>query len=466
MGPTSALSERVARLTLAAVPAAAVEVARAALIDGVGVAIAGSTHQMSRIVSGYVDELGCAPVAGTLAGGRPTSAENSALVGGVAGHALDFDDTWMPGGGTDQATASHPTCSLVPVLVALAQDGATTGAALVESLLAGLEAHGKVGFPGRTTIRAGWHGSAVFGAVGAAVTAARLTGLDATGIRTTIALAVTHAGGLNVNRGTMAKPYQIGNVAAGAVRAAALVARGFTAADDVLEGRHGFAHAFLDDAHWDPERFVASLDGPLSVLDPGIDMKRYASCLFTHRALDATLEMVDRHQVAATDVDRITVTTSPGSIVDRPAPRTGLEGKFSLQFTVAQAVLHRRVGFRQFDDAALRDPALVDLMSRVDVVADPTLTSDYALLPSPVRVRLRSGTELADPVAVGADAWCRRMSADELADKYLDNTGPVLGAEPARRSLDLLARAERLTAEEVGELLAILTSPQRNGVSP
>lgn len=459
-GPTSALAEWAARLRLDDVPPAAVDVARAALLDGIGVAIAGSSHPMARIVSGYVDDLGGRPVAGTLAGGRPTSAENSALVGGVLAHALDFDDTWMPRGGTDQATASHPTCSLVPVAVALGQAERPAGGALLTAVLAGLEAHGKVGFPGRTTIRAGWHGSAVFGAIGAAVAAARLTGLDTDRTRMAIALAATHAAGVNANRGTMTKPYQVGNVAAGAVRAAQLVARGFTAATDPLENPHGFAHAFLDARYWDPDTFVASLDGPLSVLDPGLDMKRYASCLFTHRALDATIEMVARHDLGPDDVDRVTVTTSPGSIVNRPAPRTGLEGKFSLQFTVAQAVLHRRVGYRQFEDAQLRDPAVGALMARVDVREDPSLTSDYALLPRPVRIRLRSGAELADAVVAGAEAWCRPMTAAELADKYLDNTAPVLGDGPAARSLDLLSGLEHRSAAEVAELLALLTAPR------
>jgi 2-methylcitrate dehydratase PrpD len=383
------------------------------------------------------------------------------LVNGVLAHALDFDDTWRPGGGVDQATASHPTCSIVPVLVALGQDGRTTGRDLLEAALAGLEAHGKLGFPGRTTIRSGWHGSAVFGAVGATVAAARLTGLDAGGIRTALALAATHAAGLNANRGTMAKPYQVGNAAAGAVRAVQLVRRGFTGAADIVEAPHGFAHAFLDGEHWDPARFVASLDGPLSVLDPGLDMKRYASCLFTHRALDAVIEMADRYGLTAADVERVTVTTSARTIVDRPAPRTGLEGKFSLQFTIAQAVLRGRVGHRQFGDEELRDPVVAGLMARVDVVRDRSLTSDYALVDRPVRILLRDGRELADPVAAGRDAWCRPMTPDELAAKFLDNTGPVLGDGPARRALGLLAELDDLTSDRVTDLMAILTETER-----
>jgi 2-methylcitrate dehydratase PrpD len=461
-GPTAALAGWAERLRLADVPAVAVGVARSALIDGIGVAVAGSTHEMGRMISSYVDDLGCAPVAGTLAGGQPTAPEHSALVGGVLAHALDFDDTWMPRGGTDQATASHPSCSLVPVVVALGQTRRCSGGELLEAFLVGLEAHGKVGFPGRTTIRAGWHGSAAFGAIGAAITAAKLTGLDTTQTRMAIALTAPHAAGLNANRGTMTKPYQIGAVAAAAVRAVRLVARGFTAATDVIEQHHGFAHAFMDSAHWDPAGFERSLAGPLSIVDPGLDMKRYASCLFTHRALDAALEMAGRHDVDPAEVEHVTVTTSAGSIVNRPTPRTGLEAKFSLQFTLAQAVLRRRVGYRQFDDAELRDPAVKGLCARVEVIEDPSLTSDYALLDRPVRIRLRSGKELADPVQAGTTSWCRPMTPDELADKYLDNTVDILGGAPARRSLDLLERVEHLAADEVDELLTVLTAPRAN----
>lgn len=466
-GVTALLADWVVGLRPDALPLTAIDVSRAAITDCVGVCLAGSTEPMGRIVSGYADELGARPVAGTLAGGQRTSAETSALVGGVLAHALDYDDTWRPSSTVPQATASHPSCAIVPSLVALGQVRPCTGEELIAAYVAGMQAHGKVGFPGRTTVRVGFHGSAVFGALGAAAAAARLLGLDQQQTEMALSLSAVHAGGLNAHRGTMGKPYQVGNVAAGAVRSALLVQRGFTTAVDGLENHHGFANGFLDLEVWDAAAFPQSLAESLSILDPGIDMKRYASCLFTHRALDATTEMVVRHDLRPEHVDSVHVVASPDSIVNRPDPASGLEAKFSLQYTVARAISSRRVGYRDFADAALADDDIRDLMTRVVVTEDPAFTTAYAFVDRPVRIRLRSGAVLEDPVSVGRTAWCRPMTATEVDEKYLDNTETVLGADRSHRSLALLGKLDALSSTEVAELLELVTEPHGHpGPSP
>lgn len=464
MGATAAAAQWIVRARQDKLPAPAVEAAQEAILDCVGVSVAGAAEPMGVIISDYVQSLGGTEQAGTLAGGRRTTAENAALVTGVLAHALDFDDTWAPGSSRQQ-TASHPSCSLVPVLVGLGQALGSTGPELVTAFVTGMQIHGKVGFPGRTTVRPGFHGSAVFGALGAAAAAAQLLRQDARRTAMTLSLAAAHAAGLNSNRGTMGKPYQVGNVAAGAVRAALLVDRGYTAAVDGIEGFHGFAHGILDSQLWDEARFVTSLDESLSILDPGVEMKKYASCLFTHRALDATLQIMRAHDLTAEDVSAVEVIASPASIVNRPEPATGLEAKFSLQYTVAQAIRHGQVGYRMFADDQLRDEALRALMRRVTVTEDPAITSDFPRTAAPVRIRLCSGAVIADPVAIGDAGWCTPMTSAEVEAKYLDNTTAALGAWAAATSLELLRQLSQLA--DPRELFALLTGAQPSaGIHP
>jgi 2-methylcitrate dehydratase PrpD len=457
LGATAGAARWIVRARQDELPAPAIDAAQEAILDCVGVSIAAAGEPMGVIISDYVQSLGGAEQAGTLAGGRRTTAENAALVTGVLAHALDFDDTWAPGSSRQQ-TASHPSCSLIPVLVGLGQALGSTGPELVTAYVTGMQIHGKVGFPGWTTVRPGFHGSAVFGALGAAAAAAQLLRQDASQTAMTLSLAAAHAAGLNSNRGTMGKPYQVGNVAAGAVRAALLVDRGYTAAVDGIEGFHGFAHAILDSRLWDEARFVASLDESLSILDPGVEMKKYASCLFTHRALDATLQMMRTHDLSAGDVSAVEVIAPPASIVNRPGPSTGLEAKFSLQYTVAQAIRHGQVGYRMFADDQLRDQDLRALMRRVTVTEDPEITSDFPRTAVPVRICLDSGAVVADPVAIGDAGWCAPMSSAEVDAKYLDNTTARLGAQAAAGSLRLLRQLHRLA--DPGELFDLLTGAQ------
>lgn len=423
---TAALADWVSSLRPEDVRVEARTAAKLALLDCIGVSIAATREPLGRLVLDYARAGAGSDEAGVLASGIRTSAEQAAFANGVLAHALDYDDTWAPGGGVEQVTASHPTCTLLPALVALGEREDASGEQLLIALVAGYEVHGKLGFPGRTTVRAGFHGSAVFGCVGASAAAARLLGLDASATAVAMAVGVGSAGGTNVNRGTMAKPYQIGNVAAAAVRAGLLARAGLTGPADAIEGHHGFAHGFLDPEQWDERALLADLGGPLSIVRPGVDMKRHASCFLTHRAIDAALQIVRAHDVQPADVAEVTVIAPAGSIVNRPEPTTGIAAKFSLQYTVACAVVSRDVGVARFSDEAIGDPAVTDLMRRVRVVEDRTLTSDFPLLERPVRFVLNGGRVLDDPVSTTEGRWVAAMDEDELVAKFRSATSGSL----------------------------------------
>lgn len=448
---THALAEWVVTLRPEDLPTDVVDAAVDALLDCVGVALGGSASPTGAILREHaaIDATSGGPAATVLGAPFRAPIEMAVLVNGVAAHALDFDDTWSPVAGVAQATASHPSCTVVPVVLALGEQLHATGREVLTAYVAGMEVHGKLGFPGRTTVRTGFHGSAVFGALGAAAAAASLLQLDTSMTAAAFGCAAVHAAGLNANRGTMTKPYQVGAAAAGGVRAARLASRGFTASEVVLDQEDGFLQ-FVDAEEWDPDRIVPSLGAPFSLIDPGIDMKRHASCFFTHRPIDATLEMVGRHDLAPEEVESVDVVAPARSIVNRPEPRTALDAKFSLQFTVAEAVLRHRVPADSFDDSRLATEAVRSMMARVHVHEDPTLDSDYPLVERPVRIARKDGRVLEDPVEAGVERWVLPMARHELIAKYLDLAVPIVGEAVANNGLCQLLALER--AQDVATL--------------
>jgi len=454
VGATTAAAEWISGLTIADVPVEARTASKLALLDCIGVAAAATTEPLGRAVLAHARSTAGPPVAGVLASSIRTGAEQAAFANGVLAHALDYDDTWAPPAGVAQVTASHPTCTLLPTLLALGEHEDVSGADLLVALVAGYELHGKLGFPDRTSVRSGFHGSAVFGAVAAAGAAARLVGLDAAGTAVAIAIGAANAAGVNVNRGTMTKPYQIGNVSAGAVRAALLARAGLSGPGDAIEGKHGFAHGFMEADRWDEAVFVQSLGERLSIVRPGVEMKRHASCFLTHRAIDAALQIARTHDLRAADVSSVTVIAPPGSIVNRPRPATGIEAKFSLQYTVARALISRDLGHQHFSEEAIRDAEVSGLMARVAVVEDAALDSDFPLVDRPVEVRLEDGAVLDDAVATPPGHWVAPMEQPELVAKFQSATAQVLAADRQREVVDLvLAMESCASVRRLGELL-------------
>ena len=451
----SALTGRVAAwvVTVAAdtMPAPALALAKTAVLDCVGVTLAGSRTEPAQHVRGLVEELGGRPHAAVVGTPLRTDVVSAALANGTAAHALDFDDTNHPMYG-------HPSCHLVPALLALGERRGATGAELLTAYLVGFElevrAARAVNMPHYV---AGWHATATLGTLGAAAAAARLLGLDAAAATHALGIAASSAGGLRVNFGTMTKPLHAGLAARSGVLAALLAERGFTASGDALGGRYGFCSVLdgggpADPAQLEPEGFGS----PWEITTPfGIAIKQFPSCGATHPAIEAALGLHAEHGLAAADIAHVRVGTcelAPRILVHH-RPRTGLEGKFSLEYCVAAALADGRVGLEHFEDAAVARPVLRELVERIEPVIDDRVRTDpeYATV---VTVTLRDGSAHERRVDLAKGKTSLPLSRDELEAKYRDCAGAVLSAPAIAASLDVLWRLERL--DDVSELVAAI----------
>ena len=335
---------------------------------------------------------------------------------GTAGHVLDFDDTYLPG-------LAHLSAPTAPVALVLGAELGATAAEALAAYAAGFEAMGALSALNHPAIRErGWHPTAVCGAVGSAVTASCLLGLDPE--RTAIAarLALLRAGGLQAAFGSDGKSLQVGLTAAAGVAAARLAQAGASVGTEVARG---FEQAF--GARWSDDVLRQAADGR-AVRENWI--KAYPCCLQTHSAIEAAELAREARGVPAGE---IAVAVHPVSRLTafRDAVSTGLEAKFSIPYLTAYTLLHGPPGVRSFDAV---DPDASALAERIAVRTDPGLLESEAVLEA-------EGRELARvEAALGSPA--RPMDESALAEKVRSLAGSALagvledGAVSARSVLE------------------------------
>jgi 2-methylcitrate dehydratase PrpD len=408
-----------------------------AVLDTVGVTLAGASEPVARIVQHTIAQEASGPcrVMGTAA---VAGAGDAALANGTAAHALDYDDMCF-------VSLAHPSAPLVAAAWAVAEVSRASGRALLDAYVVGFEIEGRLGRAMNPRhYQRGWHCTSTIGTIGAAAAAARLLGLDETRAGHALAIAASEASGLKENFGTMAKPLHAGLAARNGVLAAQLARAGLTASAAALEGPQGFLAA-MDSERSTLAPFADDLGARWDILDSGITVKLYPSCAGTHPSLDALLDLRRDGGFASEDVERVEIgvdaITPTILLYDRPS--TGLEGKFSMPFCAAAALVDGRVGIDTFDAARLRDPEIAALQSRVTMQADPTLdASAPALTQARVTVRLKDGRVLT-AAANGARGYPARPASDqELDTKFLTCARRALPEADARKALATLRAIE------------------------
>lgn len=444
-----------ATLALDAVPAPALQVARACLQDLIGVTLAGVGEEAARLGARWVAEEGGRPDATVFGTALRTSAANAAFANGIAGHALDLDDVSL-------AMRGHPSVVAGQAALAVAEASGASGADLLAGYVAGVETTIALGFGiGRTHYIAGWHSTATLGTVGAAAAAARVRGLDADTTRLALGIAASLASGMRCNFGSMTKPLHAGHAARNGVMAAALAAAGFTANARALESPIGFFALFSDDA--DPRRTVERLGTQWALVSPGINIKRHPCCYGTHHAIDAVLALRAAHAIDAATVRRIVVRVAPGGMAalihDRP--ESGLQGKFSLPYTVASALIDGAPTLATFEDTAVRRVDVQACMERVEYVEaqGAPVTGDDPRF-AEVTLHLDDGRVLDCRIDHPRGSPEAPLTQDQLDRKFVELAEGVLGGkERALAALVPLHAIDHL--HDMRDLTAALTAPKK-----
>ncbi len=367
--PERQLADFITSLSYDDIPDTARETVRRGFVDTVGVTLAGALDDAGTTVfeTGGTDLREAGPA--TLLGIRgDVPPETRAFRVGTASHALDYDDlSWAMDG--------HPSVTLVPPLLALADETDASGRDFVTAYAAGFEVECALAAPiSPEHYEAGWHATATFGTLGAAAASAVLLDLDSDQTRHALNTAASMPAGLKRNFGSMTKPLHAGLCSRAGVTAARLAASGLTGDATAISGEKGFWDLYSpdqrDEFSFDPTGWVLT--------DTGIHIKCYPCCYFTHTSIAATQALVESNDVDPVDIESIHVQASQGAAdaLHHTDPDTGLEAKFSMEYTVAAGAVRDRVGLASFEDSAVADPAVQAVRDRVEFSVDHDLHYD------------------------------------------------------------------------------------------
>jgi 2-methylcitrate dehydratase PrpD len=443
------------RFDISDVPAEVLQYAKLCFADAVGIGIASNSYDFAdkstRAIAGLAGS-GPHPVIGRR---ERLPLRDAALLNGLLVHGLDFDDT-------HPASVIHCSASAVPLVLALGAERGVSGARALAAYLLALEADARIGQVADGQFqKVGLHPTGAVGIFGGALAAAYLDELDErqTAYAQGIALSMS-AGSLEfLEDGAWTKRMHPGWAASSAITAAALAGQDFQAPLKVYEGRYGLYSIYLQGR--ETGDLAASLDGLGRDWETmTIAIKPYPVCHFNHAFIDAALEIQQQHGLQADDVAEITALIHPGQsqVVCEPLaakrrPGSDYDGKFSLPFVVAAALVRGRFTLDELEDDALNDPAILALCDRIGYEHDET--SAYPRYYSgELRVKTSDGRELAHREAVNRGADSRPLSEADVHDKFMSNAQRVIDAAQAEQVWQAVMNLDQ--APDLGALTAVL----------
>lgn len=391
------------------------------VLDLFACCVAGSGTQGSRAVADWAQATGPSDESVIIGTGLRTTPALAALANGASGHALDYDDVSM--------RMIHPSVSLVPALLGAGELRRVSGRDFMQAYLAGFEVQARICREiNPEHYDRGWHSTGTVGPIGTAVAACRLYGMDEERSRWALGIAASSSGSIRKNFGSMVKPLHAGQAAFHGLQAAELAARGFTGDRSVFEGRNGFLQLFSTLDHLPRLREAFGDGAPYEIAESGIALKRFACCGAIHSAQDALLDLLEAESFSPEQVTNIEcrVNRSVPNILVHHVTRDGLEGKFSMEYSLSVCLLDRWAGLAQYTPRRASDPALLPIMERVDVVVDDSIPVDMAFFPSVVTVSLDDGRQLRKRVDVPKGYPSRPLSEAEVIAKAQDCCTGVL----------------------------------------
>jgi 2-methylcitrate dehydratase PrpD len=416
------------------------------LLNFVGGALGGCRDEaMSLAVKVLAPYFGPAQ-AGIIGRSERPDRLNAAFINAVSANVLEYDDTHL-------ATVIHPAAPVAPGLFALAEQRRTSGAKLVHALILGIEAECRIGLSVMPThYRRGWHITATCGIFGAAAAAGKLLGLDQRRMTWALGHAATQSAGLVENLGSMSKSIGVGNAAKNGLAAALFAEAGFTAAEQAIEGRYGFAPVTSDSVNFGA--IANGLGESWEILANAY--KPYPCGVVLFPVIDACLELRARHSLDTRRITQIVVRGHPllRERADRPDVETGREAKVSIQHSVAVALLQGAAGLAQYEDSCVADPAVRALRVKVSVEEDEAIPVESAH----VTLRLDDGSVLTEHVRHGRGTPGRPMSDDELDVKVRELA--AFGA-PGIDAAGLIAALRAIETEPDAGRIVRMTVPMQ-----
>jgi len=404
------------------IPSDVLALGKKSILDGFGLALAGSVAESGPISRKYIQSLGLGEAKSTVIGSSLKSAPRfAAFANGISIHADDFDDTQLAvTKDRVYGLLTHPTAPVLPASFAIAELRKVSGKDFLLAYHLGVEVETKLAEASSPRhYEDGFHSTGTFGTLGSATACAKMRSFTLEKILTTYGIAAAEAAGLRENFGTMTKPFHAGHAAENGVVAADLASLGWTAASQILEAPRGFFHAYS--GTYDPFAIMNKLGNPWTLANPGVSLKPYPSGSLTHPAMTALLRLIQKYNIIPAEVVKVDVGTNhnmPNALIHHQ-PQTGLQAKFSMEFCISILLLERRAVLSQFTDEYVRRPEVQDMIGRVDFYVDPIAEkAGFDKMTSLVTVHLRDGRTLKDQADFAKGSPADPMTFEEAATKF------------------------------------------------
>lgn len=399
-------------------PGNVVEISKMVLLDTLGVMLAATTLEKGVLpVVHLVQEAGGKPESTLIGFGGKAPCWMAAFANGALSHALDYsssDDRGVGPGGV-----------IVPSALAMAERMRnTSGKQLITALAVSNEVLMRIGgaIVGNP-MDFGWVSPMLLGVFGSAVAAGKVAGLGNKGLADAIGIALHQTGGTwemaeDPTSTFRATRYSFVNKTG--VLAALMAEKGISAAKHPLEGKNGLYHQYYR-GQYDPSVLVDGLGSEFRCTH--LSFKPYPSCRGTHTSIDAALKLVKKYEIAPEDVEEIRLTVGPLGEKQcipreqRCQPQTSIEGKFSLPFTVATAIVRRRVTLDDFTPSRMEDPLVLSLARRVTY---QVTQGTPGLDPGIVNVKLKDGRSFHEEAEFPSGSPRSPLSQADLIEKFRD----------------------------------------------
>jgi 2-methylcitrate dehydratase PrpD len=362
------LAGRIAAIKAGSLPLGVPDKCEATLIDVIGLCLAARNEDYVRAALGGWDDDGPCTAIGHE---RKLSAAGAAFVNGTAAHGEDFDDTFEGG-------PVHAGAVIVPAVLAACERHGIAGPAALSGVAIGIEVMCRLSTVAPTKAhKAGFHPTAIFGAVGAAAGVAATLGLDRKQTVDALGIVGSMASGIieYLAEGTWTKRMHAGWAAQSGYRAAMLARAGFSGPRTVFEGVHGLFHGFANTPEGDYDALIGDF-GTRWVTET-LAFKPYPCGTMTHPYIDCARRLAARG-IEADDVVEMVCDVGEGTVhrlweplAAKQKPHNGYAGKFSTPYCIAAGFVRGNVGLADFNDTAVQDHAVLALASKVRYRIDP-----------------------------------------------------------------------------------------------
>ncbi len=433
---TDTLAQFVTQTEFGAISEKALANAKLHMLDALGVALAGTREPVAVIALDYCRRIGSADESTIWGTGLKAAAPTAAFANALLAHALDYDD-WDA-----FIHVGHPTSMLLGAALSVGESTGASGKELLKAYVLAIEVMCKLAANCPNVQDRGFHSTPVWGSLGAAVACASLLKTDATQLKAALGIAASAAGGIHRQQGSMVKPFHAGNAARNGAEAALLARSGFTADSTILEAPRGFCDTFFGPGTCAFEKMIDKIGQPFFLESPGLGLKWHPCSAPQFLAADAALQLKNEHAIRYEDVARIEVRIPPLRYQRHYAAevKTGLRGKFAINYVVAMCLLEGKLELATFTDEKVNQPKVQAALQKVQVICDESIPEPGPYCP--VTVELKSGARHSFTARVAKGDPRNPITESEVIEKFLSNAKPIIGDKQADKLISSMRNLE------------------------